>query len=85
MLHWYVYGCNLTLTKVDGRIRLLPSLFTQATQRSFAEAFDLSQGKYDPPFLMAAHKLLDLIMLRRTKHTVEFSVPPLDEMVVFLR
>ena len=73
------------LTRNDGFIRLLPSLFTKATQHGFREAFNLSQGKYNPPFLTAVHKLLELIMLRRTKHVVELSVPPLDEMVVFLR
>ncbi|KAF8577385.1 hypothetical protein K439DRAFT_1418275 [Ramaria rubella] len=63
---------------------LYPSLFTQATQHGFQEAFDLSLGSYNPPFLNAVHDLLMLIMLRRTKQAVELSVPPLDEMVVFL-
>jgi hypothetical protein len=72
-------------TWADRCARLYPSLFTQATERGFQEAFDLSLGKYDPAFLDAVQKLLGLIMLRRTKKTVEFTVPPLEEMVVFLR
>ncbi|KAF8512943.1 SNF2 family N-terminal domain-containing protein [Hysterangium stoloniferum] len=63
---------------------LYPSVFIQTTQARFQDAFDLTQGRYDPPFLNSVHQLLGLIMLRRTKETVEFSVPPLDEMVVFL-
>lgn len=64
------------LTRIDSYIRL---------QRGFMDAFDLSRGRHDLPFLTAVHKLLDLIMLRRSKHMVESLVPPLEEMVVFLR
>lgn len=65
--------------------RLYPSLFTPHTERRFQEAFDLSLGKFDPAFLDAVQRLLELIMLRRTKKTVELTVPPLEELVVFLR
>lgn len=36
------------------------------------------------PFLKAAQNLLGTIMLRRTKANVEFSVPPREELTVFI-
>lgn len=63
---------------------LYPSVFTPASERLFKESFDLSRGMYSMPFLKAAQGLLEIIMLRRTKATVEFSVPPRDELTVFL-
>ena len=44
----------------------------------------MSRGSYSLPFLAAAKKLLDRIMLRRTKATVESSVPPKEELTVFV-
>jgi len=59
-------------------------VFTAATQTLFHESFDLSRGSYSLSFLAAAKKLLDRIMLRRTKAAVECSVPPKEELTVFL-
>ena len=59
-------------------------VFTTATQSLFHESFDLSRGSYSLSFLAAAKKLLDRIMLRRTKATVESSVPPKEELTVFI-
>ena len=63
---------------------LYPSVFTQASERLFKSAFDLSGGKYSVPFLASAEKLLATIMLRRTKATVDINVPPREELTVFL-
>ncbi|KAI0032183.1 P-loop containing nucleoside triphosphate hydrolase protein, partial [Vararia minispora EC-137] len=63
---------------------LYPAVFTPATQRLFADSFDLSRGSYSADFTASAKKLLDLIMLRRTKATVELSVPAREEMTVFV-
>ncbi|KZT67879.1 hypothetical protein DAEQUDRAFT_766836 [Daedalea quercina L-15889] len=63
---------------------LYPTVFTQASERLFKAAFDLGGGQYSLPFLKATEKLLAMIMLRRTKATVEISVPPREELTVFL-
>jgi SWI/SNF-related matrix-associated actin-dependent regulator of chromatin subfamily A member 5 len=64
---------------------LYPELFTLATEKKFADSFDLTKGQYDVKFLEAARGLLKLIMLRRTKQVVDLSIPPREEMVVYLR
>jgi SWI/SNF-related matrix-associated actin-dependent regulator of chromatin subfamily A member 5 len=58
--------------------------FTPASAHRFASSFDLTRGSYDLPFLTAAQALLAKIMLRRTKATVELSVPPREETTVFV-
>lgn len=50
----------------------------------FHESFDLSKGSYSLPFLTAAKKLLEKIMIRRTKAGVEMTVPPREELTVFI-
>lgn len=61
---------------------LMPQVFTPTTVSSFKNAFSLSDGLYDQKFLLASQKLLELIMLRRTKESVktELSVPPREEL-----
>lgn len=63
---------------------LYPQVFTDSSERLFKESFDLTRGTYSMPFLSAAQSLLSSIMLRRTKNTVEISVPPREELTVFL-
>jgi SWI/SNF-related matrix-associated actin-dependent regulator of chromatin subfamily A member 5 len=63
---------------------LYPNVFTSASERLFKDSFDLSRGVYSLPFLKAAQDLLATIMLRRTKATVEMSVPPREELTVFI-
>jgi SWI/SNF-related matrix-associated actin-dependent regulator of chromatin subfamily A member 5 len=63
---------------------LYPNVFTSASERLFKDSFDLSRGMYSLPFLKAAQDLLATIMLRRTKATVEMSVPPREELTVFI-
>ncbi|GBE87288.1 ISWI chromatin-remodeling complex ATPase ISW2 [Sparassis crispa] len=63
---------------------LYPTVFTDASERLFKDSFDLSRGLYSLPFLKAAEGLLTTVMLRRTKAAVELSVPPCDELTVFV-
>jgi SWI/SNF-related matrix-associated actin-dependent regulator of chromatin subfamily A member 5 len=63
---------------------LYPNVFTAATHSFFRDSFDLSRGSYSLTFLAAAKKLLEKIMLRRTKATVEMTVPPKEELTVFI-
>ena len=63
---------------------LYPTIFTATTQNLFHESFDLSKGSYSLPFLTAAKKLLEKIMIRRTKAAVEMTVPPREELTVFI-
>jgi SWI/SNF-related matrix-associated actin-dependent regulator of chromatin subfamily A member 5 len=63
---------------------LYPNVFTGATQNLFRESFDLSKGSYSLPFLTAAKKLLEKVMLRRTKASVETTVPLKEELTVFI-
>jgi len=63
---------------------LCPAVFTSASERAFRDAFDLTRGLYSLPFLTAAQDLLKVVMLRRTKATVELNVPPREELTVFV-
>ena len=63
---------------------LYPTVFTLASERIFRESFNLSKGTYSIPILKAAQELLKVIMMRRTKDTVEISVPPREELSVFI-
>ncbi|PCH42878.1 hypothetical protein WOLCODRAFT_90021 [Wolfiporia cocos MD-104 SS10] len=73
------------LVELWGILRwLYPTVFTAASERIFKDAFDLTRGLYSLPFLKAVEKLLATIMLRRTKANVELSVPPREELTVFV-
>ncbi|KAF5368290.1 hypothetical protein D9757_010533 [Collybiopsis confluens] len=63
---------------------LYPTIFTLKTLQNFQASFDLSKGTYDLPFLSASQKLLDTLMLRRTKANVALDVPPREEQTVFI-
>ncbi|KAL0953043.1 hypothetical protein HGRIS_007245 [Hohenbuehelia grisea] len=63
---------------------LYPNVFTQASERLFRDSFDITRGMYEVSVLTSARNLLSTIMLRRTKASVELSVPPRDEITVFL-
>ena len=63
---------------------LYPTVFTDPSEQIFKDSFSLSAGTYNLPFLNAAKKLLSTIMIRRTKTAVETSVPPREELVVFI-
>ncbi|KAN0080357.1 P-loop containing nucleoside triphosphate hydrolase protein [Tylopilus felleus] len=63
---------------------LYPTVFTPASERIFRESFNLSKGSYSIPILQAAEGLLKVVMMRRTKDSVEISVPPREELAVFV-
>ncbi|KAI5475975.1 hypothetical protein MNV49_000534 [Pseudohyphozyma bogoriensis] len=65
---------------------LYKDVFTSATQKRFADSFDLSMGTYDADFMKHSKQLLELIMLRRTKESVkgQLSVPPREEMTLYV-
>lgn len=63
---------------------MYPNVFTAATRNLFHESFNLSKGSYSLSFITAAKKLLEKIMIRRTKASVEVSVPPREELTVFI-
>ncbi|KAH9457613.1 hypothetical protein Pst134EB_009928 [Puccinia striiformis f. sp. tritici] len=65
---------------------LLPEVFPEQTRQRFKKAFDLTAGSYDPQMLKSSHALLKLLMLRRTKDTVqgELSVPALEEIELYI-
>ncbi|KAF8554251.1 hypothetical protein OG21DRAFT_1497134 [Imleria badia] len=63
---------------------LYPTVFTSASERIFRESFNLSKGTYSIPILKAAQELLKVVMIRRTKDSVEISVPPREELTVFI-
>jgi SWI/SNF-related matrix-associated actin-dependent regulator of chromatin subfamily A member 5 len=61
---------------------LYPTIFTEKTLQPFKDSFNLSQGLYDRSFLEKSQKLLEIVMLRRTKDGVsgQLSVPPKEEL-----
>ncbi|KAI0945925.1 hypothetical protein AcV7_010039 [Taiwanofungus camphoratus] len=63
---------------------LYPSIFTDASKSLFKDSFDLTRGLYSIPILKATETLLSTVMLRRTKATVEMSVPPREELTVYV-
>ncbi|BGP01284.1 hypothetical protein NBRC10513v2_002236 [Rhodotorula toruloides] len=65
---------------------LFPKVFKDHTLKPFQDSFNLSQGLYDQAFLAKSQKLLELIMLRRTKEGVkgQLSVPPREELTLYV-
>ncbi|KAL8712991.1 MAG: hypothetical protein Q9220_002851 [cf. Caloplaca sp. 1 TL-2023] len=65
---------------------LYPEVFTENTAASFKEAFDLSKGAVSKPFMERAARLLECIMLRRTKlsHEVDLNLPPKREVLLYM-
>ncbi|GAA5924215.1 hypothetical protein JCM10213_004524 [Rhodosporidiobolus nylandii] len=65
---------------------LFPAVFTPATLKPFKDSFNLSVGSYDQAFIAKSRKLLEVIMLRRTKEGVsgQLSVPPREELTLYV-
>ena len=59
-------------------------IFTAPSERLFHDSFDLSRGSYSIPFLKATQELLAVIMMRRTKANVDITVPPREELTLFI-
>jgi SWI/SNF-related matrix-associated actin-dependent regulator of chromatin subfamily A member 5 len=64
---------------------MYPAVFTDRTVQPFVDAFDFTAGQYDRTFMTSCQKLLQLIMLRRTKEGVasELTVPPREEFTLY--
>ncbi|GJN87261.1 hypothetical protein Rhopal_000209-T1 [Rhodotorula paludigena] len=65
---------------------LYPQVFPHNTLKAFRDAFNLTLGMYDSAFLGKAQKLLEILMLRRTKDGVagQLSVPPREELTLYV-
>jgi SWI/SNF-related matrix-associated actin-dependent regulator of chromatin subfamily A member 5 len=65
---------------------LYPEVFTERTGELFKEAFNLTRGKVSTPILDNSRKLLELIMLRRMKHSpgVDLNLPPKTDVLLFV-
>ncbi|KAJ3140412.1 hypothetical protein HK100_009843 [Physocladia obscura] len=63
---------------------LYPTIFSDVTSSFFAQSFNLSKGLYDHRALDAARRLLEVVMLRRLKSSVDLSIPPKEELIVYL-
>lgn len=66
---------------------LYPMVFTPPTLRRFKDCFDMARGTYETSFLNEAKRLLDVVMLRRTKANMEkesWNVPPREEITMWV-
>ncbi|KAI8607849.1 P-loop containing nucleoside triphosphate hydrolase protein, partial [Chytriomyces sp. MP71] len=63
---------------------LYPFIFTPPTAKFFLDSFNLQRGSYNHGCIDSARKLLDLIMLRRLKSTVDLSIPAKEEHIIYL-
>jgi SWI/SNF-related matrix-associated actin-dependent regulator of chromatin subfamily A member 5 len=75
------------LTEIWGLLHwLYPKIFTSDTSDKFTKSFDLNKGSYDLSFIETSRALLQTIMLRRTKESVEAqcTLPRKEEITIFL-
>ncbi|KAJ3008131.1 UNVERIFIED_CONTAM: hypothetical protein HDU68_003217 [Siphonaria sp. JEL0065] len=63
---------------------LYPMVFTGQTAKYFGDSFNLQKGTYNTDGIESSRKLLDLIMLRRLKTHVDLSIPPKEELIIYL-
>ncbi|KAI9017750.1 SNF2 family N-terminal domain-containing protein [Gaertneriomyces semiglobifer] len=63
---------------------LFPEVFTETTVKKFHDSFDLTRGMYDLEMIDNCRKLLERVMLRRMKSDVELSIPPKEEMTIYV-
>ncbi|KAI9329957.1 P-loop containing nucleoside triphosphate hydrolase protein [Obelidium mucronatum] len=63
---------------------LYPQVFTSQTAKYFGDSFNLQKGTYNTDGIESSRKLLDLIMLRRLKSHVDLSIPPKEELIIYL-
>lgn len=65
---------------------LYPKVFDDGTAGNFKQAFNLNKGKASPKFMDDARRLLEVIMLRRMKHSpgVELGLPLKKEVLLYV-
>lgn len=65
---------------------LFPDIFLENTSDNFKMAFDLTKGKVSTKFMDHARSLLELVMLRRMKHSpgVDLGLPPKEEVLLYV-
>jgi len=88
------YRLLLTGTPLQNNLRelwsllhwLLPEVFTEKTEDSFAKAFDLGKGQVSSDFVVASRKLLEVVMLRRMKSSagVNLGLPPKHDVLLLI-
>jgi SWI/SNF-related matrix-associated actin-dependent regulator of chromatin subfamily A member 5 len=63
---------------------LYPEVFTEKTSDAFRTSFNLTKGKVNTDFIDHARRLLELIMLRRMKHSpgVDLKLPPKEDVLL---
>ncbi|KAK5735455.1 hypothetical protein LTR17_008153 [Elasticomyces elasticus] len=65
---------------------LIPEVFTDDTQHSFRQAFNLTEGKVSTSFMDDSRRLLELLMLRRMKSSpeVNLGLPEKTEVLLYV-
>ncbi|KAF1919564.1 SNF2 family N-terminal domain-containing protein [Ampelomyces quisqualis] len=65
---------------------LYPDVFVDNTQALFKDSFDLNKGKVNRQTMDDARRLLELVMLRRMKHSpgVNLGLPPKEEILLYV-
>ncbi|KAL8872769.1 MAG: hypothetical protein Q9174_001660 [Haloplaca sp. 1 TL-2023] len=65
---------------------LYPEMFTESTAESFKTSFNLAKGTVSTGFMDSARRLLEQIMLRRMKSSVEvnLNLPPKTEVLLYV-
>jgi SWI/SNF-related matrix-associated actin-dependent regulator of chromatin subfamily A member 5 len=65
---------------------LYPEIFTDNTSDLFVKSFDLTRGTVSTTVMDNSRRLLELIMLRRMKHSpgVDLNLPPKTDILLFV-
>jgi SWI/SNF-related matrix-associated actin-dependent regulator of chromatin subfamily A member 5 len=63
---------------------LYPTVFPENSSTYFSDSFDLTKGNYNTEAIEASRRLLDVIMIRRTKSEIDLSIPPKIERFIYL-
>ena len=65
---------------------LYPEVFTERTQDLFKESFNLTKGQVSTTVMDDARRLLEIVMLRRMKHSpgVDLNLPPKTDVLLYV-